>query len=73
MLPIALCLLLAGCKNGPRVTACIVDCDDRAKICQCDCSNSSGQDFVIPIEKCSSFVAMPPTDAERMLKYCRMK
>lgn len=61
----------AGCKTGPLVTACIVDCLDRTLRCDCLCIDPEGKSETRPIERCDSYVAFSPQDTERLLKACK--
>lgn len=57
---------VAGCKNGPQVTVCVLDPANGAL----QCSDANGLATTIPLEAAENFVCFSPGDVEKLLRAC---
>jgi hypothetical protein len=59
-------LAVSGCKEGPRVTVCVLS-NESAGL---ECADADGTAFYLPFHDAESFVCMSPDDTKAFLKWC---
>ena len=60
---------LLGCKEGPKVSVCIVDADNEVL----QCRDPKGKIFALTMNGANNYVCMSPNDTEALLNYCKRK
>jgi len=62
-------VLLAGCKDAPKVTVCISDPGNLGF----QCKRHDRSEFFLPYDMSENYVALSPRDAEQLLNYCKIR
>lgn len=57
---------LTGCKDGPRVTVCVLDPVNASL----ECSDPDGNGVTLPIADAENFVCFSPEDLEKLVRAC---
>lgn len=65
---IGLLLLLSSCKNGPKVTICVVDVAKNGY----QCVDKNKKESFLPFKDSDNYVAVSPNDVETLLNYCKV-
>lgn len=66
----ALAILLAGCKEGPKIWVCASYPEDGGFRCY----HSERREFMdVPYEESRGYIAFPPDDAETLLNFCQLR
>lgn len=62
-------LLFAGCKDGPKVTVCVIESKDSVLVC----SDPVGRVSVLTLEEAENYIALSPDDFKRVMDYMRLR